>query len=179
MDLLHPFVNTSWEADISNTGFALLFVTLIVFIFFVCSIRTNMIFVAVFALLDTSLGCLTGSYWQLAQGNTAEGDSLTIVSVLVRFPEWKDKANAKKRSRAASSSRPICSLGTCWQVSCYSLWISLFYCQSVISAPLFHQCRVSSGQGRGARSSRLRFAAARTAGKAIFSTSCQWRSFWL
>lgn len=63
-------------------GFALLLVTIIVFIFALCSVRTNIVFVAVFVTLDISLGCLTGAYWHLAQENMAFGERLTIVSIV-------------------------------------------------------------------------------------------------
>jgi len=64
----------------ASFGFALLLVTIIVFVFAVCSLRTNIVFVLVFVTLDVSLGCLTGAYWHLAMDNMAFGEHLTVIS---------------------------------------------------------------------------------------------------
>lgn len=62
--------------------------TMIVFLFLVVSVRTNIAFFIVFLALDTCLGLVTGAYWQLAAdyaGNAAFATKLLVVS----FVDWK------------------------------------------------------------------------------------------
>ena len=47
--------------------------------FFVCSLRTNIILVFIFALLTTTFALLAAAYWVLAEGLTALGARIEIV----------------------------------------------------------------------------------------------------
>ena len=58
----------------------MLFMGLLSFIFLVVSIRTNIIFVVIFASLTAGFATLTGAFWQDAAGNTALGAKLLGVS---------------------------------------------------------------------------------------------------
>jgi hypothetical protein len=61
-------------------AFFLLSMGLLCFIYLICSIRTNIILVFVFACLVMGLGFLSGAYWQLANGNIAAAGKLQVVS---------------------------------------------------------------------------------------------------
>jgi len=55
------------------------------FIFLICSVRTNVVFVFVFACLVTGFGLLAGVYWNVALGNAATAASLQIGGGAVIF----------------------------------------------------------------------------------------------
>jgi len=40
------------------------------FVYLICALRTNAVFVAIFFLLVPAFSCLTGAYWHIAQGNS-------------------------------------------------------------------------------------------------------------
>ncbi|KAK6432622.1 hypothetical protein LTR95_011203 [Oleoguttula sp. CCFEE 5521] len=50
----------------ASFAFFLLFMGLLCFIYFICALRTNVVFVLIFILLVPSFGCLAGAYWHLA-----------------------------------------------------------------------------------------------------------------
>ena len=54
---------------------------LLCLIYLVASLRTNIIFVIIFATLVIAFGLLAGAYWQIAQGAAALGGKLVIVSI--------------------------------------------------------------------------------------------------
>jgi len=41
------------------------------FIYMICALRTNVVFVGIFFFLIPAFGCLTGAYWNLAKGNVS------------------------------------------------------------------------------------------------------------
>lgn len=51
------------------------------FIFMICSLRTNVMYVTLFATILTGFCLLAGSYWQLAQRNMELAHGLQIVRV--------------------------------------------------------------------------------------------------
>ena len=53
---------------------------LLCFIYLIASLRTNIVFVIIFATLVPGFGLLAGAYWQLAAGNATLGGNLVIVS---------------------------------------------------------------------------------------------------
>jgi len=53
---------------------------LLCLIYLVASLRTNVVFVVIFATLVVAFGLLAGAYWQLAQGNATLGGNLALVS---------------------------------------------------------------------------------------------------
>lgn len=55
---------------------------LLCFIYLIAALRTNIIFVVIFATLVTAFCLLAGAYWQLAEGNTGLGGKLVIVRAL-------------------------------------------------------------------------------------------------
>lgn len=55
------------------TGFYTLSMTLLSFIFLICSLRTNIAFVLVFIGATLGFGLATGTFWQLAAGNASLG----------------------------------------------------------------------------------------------------------
>lgn len=48
--------------------------------YFVCSLRTNVIFATIFFTLVIALGLLTAGHWQIAQGNVSLAENINIVS---------------------------------------------------------------------------------------------------
>ncbi|WPH03043.1 GPR1/FUN34/YaaH-class plasma membrane protein [Acrodontium crateriforme] len=59
---------------------AFLDICVLSFVFLLCSIRTNVIFVLVFALATTGFGCGAGAFWHLGGGNTALGNKLLVAA---------------------------------------------------------------------------------------------------
>jgi hypothetical protein len=56
---------------------------LLCFIYLIAALRTNIIFVVIFATLVTAFSLLAGAYWNLAEGNTTLGGNLVIVRALL------------------------------------------------------------------------------------------------
>lgn len=72
-------------------GFWLLWFALVCVIFLVCSLRTNVIFVAIFFTFDIGMGLLIAAYWVLAEdmtGNAALADKLMVVSRSQVYLQW-------------------------------------------------------------------------------------------
>ena len=53
---------------------------LLCFIYLVAALRTNIVFVIIFATLVVAFGLLAGAYWQIAQGSAALGSKLIIAA---------------------------------------------------------------------------------------------------
>jgi len=66
---------TAYGADTNDFynsyGFFFIAMGLLCLIYLVCSIRTNLAFFTIFFTLVCAFGCLTGAYWQTANGNAA------------------------------------------------------------------------------------------------------------
>jgi hypothetical protein len=54
-------------------------------IYMVCALRTNLVFVGIFASLVPAFGCLTGAYWHLAQGNVSTATTLLVAAGAITF----------------------------------------------------------------------------------------------
>ncbi len=63
----------------ASFGFFLLFMGLLCFIYLICALRTNIVFVTIFLGLFLTFVVLTGSYWHLALGHTQTAARLQIV----------------------------------------------------------------------------------------------------
>jgi hypothetical protein len=50
--------------------------------YLVCSIRTNLVFVVIFFLLDVAVFLLTGAYWKASSGDVVAFEKLSIVRQL-------------------------------------------------------------------------------------------------
>jgi len=59
---------------------------LLCFVYLICSLRTNIAFVIIFATLVAAFGLLTGTYWHLALGHAALAARLQVVSHHVLYP---------------------------------------------------------------------------------------------
>jgi uncharacterized protein len=64
----------------ASYGFFWLVLALLSFLFLIGSIRTNLAFVIVFLTLTIAFSTLTGTYWQVANGNAALAGKLQKVS---------------------------------------------------------------------------------------------------
>ncbi len=49
-------------------------------VYLICALRTNIVFIIIFATLVAAFGLLTGTYWHLALGNAALAGKLQIAS---------------------------------------------------------------------------------------------------
>lgn len=78
------------------------------FVFMICSLRTNVVYVTLFATILTGFCLLGGSFWHLAQENVETAHTLQIVSFassLLSLAQCVDRANG-----TANSGRRICLL---------------------------------------------------------------------
>lgn len=66
-------------------GFYLLFVGVLTFLYFICSLRTNLIFVIIFLTLDIALFLLVGFYWKAAEGDMAVANNLQVAAGAFTF----------------------------------------------------------------------------------------------
>jgi hypothetical protein len=49
-------------------------------VYLTCALRTNVVFLVIFATLVVAFGLLTGTYWHLALGHSALAGKLQVVS---------------------------------------------------------------------------------------------------
>ncbi|KAK4992794.1 hypothetical protein LTR66_004468 [Elasticomyces elasticus] len=54
-------------------------------VYLVCALRTNLVFVGIFATLVPAFGCLAGAYWHLAQGNAVFAGKLIVAGGALTF----------------------------------------------------------------------------------------------
>ena len=55
---------------------------IVVLMFLVCSLRTNLVFVGIFFVLDVALFTLTGAYWRASHGDIESFHKLEVVGFL-------------------------------------------------------------------------------------------------
>jgi len=77
-DPTKPYLGASDPAFFASFAYFLLFMGLLCFIYLIAALRTNIIFVVIFATLVTAFCLLAGAYWNLAEGNTTLGGNLVI-----------------------------------------------------------------------------------------------------
>ncbi|MCJ1393056.1 hypothetical protein MMC18_005928 [Xylographa bjoerkii] len=80
-----PYGTTSAAPYESTWAFFLLFMGLLSFIYLICSLRTNIMFVITFAGLTIGFLVEAGSYWNNAQGNTNLGSTLLVSAGAIYF----------------------------------------------------------------------------------------------
>jgi len=69
----------------ASFAFYFLFMGFLCLIYLVCSIRTNVAFFMIFLSLVPAFGCLAGTYWQAANGNTVMSAKLQVASGAILF----------------------------------------------------------------------------------------------
>ncbi|KAK4997171.1 hypothetical protein LTR66_003362 [Elasticomyces elasticus] len=70
-----------------NASFAFfqLWMGVLCLVYLVCALRTNLVFVGIFATLVPAFGCLAGAYWHLAQGNAVFAGKLIVAGGALTF----------------------------------------------------------------------------------------------
>ncbi|OBT46374.1 hypothetical protein VE00_02756 [Pseudogymnoascus sp. WSF 3629] len=76
---------TDVEQFHATFGFFPLFMGLLCVFYFVCSLRTNIVFATIFFFLVAALGLLTGGHWQIAQGHVDLAANINIAAGAVAF----------------------------------------------------------------------------------------------
>ena len=66
-------------------AFFQLFMGVLCLIYFICALRTNVVFLVIFLCLIPAFGCLAGAFWHLAQGNTGIATTLTVAAGALTF----------------------------------------------------------------------------------------------
>lgn len=80
------FVTSTYTTGLENPefnasfGFFQLWMGVLCFIYMICALRTNVVFVGIFLFLVPAFGCLAGTYWQLAKGNASIAQNLLIAA---------------------------------------------------------------------------------------------------
>ncbi|KAK5127783.1 hypothetical protein LTR85_004899 [Meristemomyces frigidus] len=70
----------------ASFAFFLVFMGVLVTIYMICALRTNVVFVMIFATLIPAFACLAGAYWNLALGNSQYAvDTLLVVAGALTF----------------------------------------------------------------------------------------------
>jgi len=74
------------QADFYNAfAFFLLWMGVLCFVYLICSLRTNIVFAVIFLSLVLAFGCLTGAFWNIAEGNVATGQRLVVAGGACAF----------------------------------------------------------------------------------------------
>lgn len=66
-------------------AFFFLWMGIMCFIYLVCSLRTNVVFVVIFLTLVPAFACLAGAFWRLAEGEMASGTKLVTAAGALAF----------------------------------------------------------------------------------------------
>ena len=69
----------------ASFAFFLLYMGLLCLIYLVCALRTNVVFVLIFACLVPAFSCLAASFWHLAQDNVATATTLQHAGAALAF----------------------------------------------------------------------------------------------
>lgn len=85
MNSVHHWPAEVKNADLSFAAFFHVFMGVLCFVYLVCSLRTNVVFVCIFATLVPAFGCLAGAFWQTANGNVALAGKLQIAAGAITF----------------------------------------------------------------------------------------------
>jgi succinate-acetate transporter protein len=67
-DPTHPAAAFSNPVFASTFAYFQLYMSLLCFVFLICSLRTNVVFFSIFLLLVPAFGCLAGAFWKIAEG---------------------------------------------------------------------------------------------------------------
>lgn len=90
-------------------AFFYMIMTVLTFLYFLASFRTNVVLVLVFLFIDLAFFMLMSAYWTLAEGRTALGTNLQIVSISISSMV---SINIGYRQVEPSSSFSVCLDGT-------------------------------------------------------------------
>lgn len=71
-----PSTASSNPQFMATYAFFLLYMGLLCFIYLICALRTNVVFMGIFLTLVCAFTCLAGSFWQGANGNTSLATTL-------------------------------------------------------------------------------------------------------
>jgi succinate-acetate transporter protein len=63
----------------TRSAFFLAMIGVLVFLYMLCAIRTNVVFFTIFALLECAAWLLVGAYWKASEGNAAAFSRLSVV----------------------------------------------------------------------------------------------------
>lgn len=67
------------------SAFFLLWMGVLCFLYMICALRTNIVFVVIFATLVPAFGCLAGAYWHNALGNAGTANTLLVAAGACTF----------------------------------------------------------------------------------------------
>jgi succinate-acetate transporter protein len=70
------FLNTNAN---THLAFFLAMIGVLVFIYTLCAIRTNIVFFTIFVLLECAAWLLFGAYWKASEGNATAFSRLSVV----------------------------------------------------------------------------------------------------
>ncbi|KAI9804503.1 MAG: hypothetical protein M1825_001402 [Sarcosagium campestre] len=91
-DKNNPSAGLDNPTFLASLGFYMLFMAILSFIYMICALRTNIVFVMIFFGLFSTFAFLTATYWQIADGAAAAGARLQIASgvfsLLAVLPGW-------------------------------------------------------------------------------------------
>jgi hypothetical protein len=106
---IHPFFNafSAYSPDHSNPtdglttrsfnasfGFFMVFMSVLCFLYLICSLHTNIVFATIFACPFTGFILLTGTFWYAADGNSAlAGRMVFMVGLVTFFADLADRYN--------------------------------------------------------------------------------------
>src|SRR5271163_2719350 len=67
-DPAHPAEASSNPVFAATFAYFMLYMGLMCFVFLICSLRTNIVFFAIFLLLVPAFSCLAAAFWKIAEG---------------------------------------------------------------------------------------------------------------
>ncbi|TKA22069.1 hypothetical protein B0A50_08449 [Salinomyces thailandicus] len=70
---------------LASFAFLHVFMGLLCFIYLICALRTNLVFVGIFATLCAGFGCLAGVYWYGAEADAETAEALTVAAGALTF----------------------------------------------------------------------------------------------
>lgn len=74
--IYHQKISDAKLTDFLRTGFFQVWMGFLCFIYMICALRTNIVFVGIFLFLVPAFGCLAGAYWNLALGKVSTAMTL-------------------------------------------------------------------------------------------------------
>jgi succinate-acetate transporter protein len=84
-DPTHPIEAIADPTFANSFAFFLIYMGVLCLIFLIASIRTNLVFFLIFALLVPAFGCLAAAFWHLAAGDAVKAQLLQHVGAGLAF----------------------------------------------------------------------------------------------
>lgn len=81
----NPAAGLETTAFNSSWAFFLVFMGVLCFVYTICALRTNLVFVGILGLLVPTFALLAAAYWHLAQGNSGAAQSCQIAGAALAF----------------------------------------------------------------------------------------------